>query len=130
MTVQVSDIETALGRTLTTQEQAQATQWIADALMLIEVRLGDPDDLNQTALDYVVREAVVARFRNPEGFQSESIDDYTYRHGSETRRVTILPEWWELLAPARVSGAFSTRPSFEPDASEPDWWVTTTEPAP
>ena len=130
MTVQVSDIETALGRTLTTQEQAQATQWIADALMLIEVRLGDPDDLNQTALDYVVREAVVARFRNPEGFQSESIDDYTYRHGSETRRVTILPEWWELLAPARVSGAFSTRPSFEPDTSEPDWWVTTTELAP
>lgn len=130
MTVQVSDIETALGRTLTTQEQAQATQWIADALMLIGARLGDPAELDQDALDYVVREAVVARFRNPEGFQSESIDDYTYRHGSETRRVTILPEWWELLAPARVSGAFSTRPTFEPDTSEPDWWVTTTEPAP
>lgn len=126
MTVQVSDIETALGRTLTAPEQAQATQWIADALMLIEARLGDTAALNQPALDYVVREAVVARFRNPEGFQSESIDDYTYRHGNETRRVTILPEWWDLLSPSRVSGAFSTRPTFESDATEPDAWISTT----
>ena len=123
MTVQVSDIETALGRTLTVREQAQAIQWIDDALMLIKVRLGDPADLDQDALDYVVREAVVARLRNPEGFQSESIDDYTYRHGTETRRVTILPEWWELLAPARMSGAFSTRPTFEPDVCPERVWT-------
>lgn len=121
MTVQVSDIETALGRTLSTSEQAQATQWIADALLLIEARLGDPDDLNQVRLDYVVREAVVSRFRNPEGYQSESIDDYTYRHGSETRRVTILPEWWALLTPTVESSAFSTRPGFEPDVAPVDW---------
>ena len=123
MTVQISDIETALGRTLTAVEQDQATQWIADALMLIEVRLGDTSLLNQPALDYVVREAVVARFRNPEGFQSESIDDYTYRHGSETRRVTILPEWWALLSPSATRGAFSTRPTFEPDTGPYDPWV-------
>jgi hypothetical protein len=98
--VQVSDIETALGRTLSDVENAQAVQWIADALLLVGVRLGDPTLLNQTALDYVVREAVVARFRNPEGYQSETIDDYTYRHGTETRRVTILDEWWDLLTPA------------------------------
>lgn len=127
MTVTIQDIETALGRTLTTTEQAQATQWIADALMLIEARLGDPALLDATAVDYVVREAVVARFRNPDGYQSESIDDYTYRHGTETRRVTILPEWWELLSPSRVSGAFSTRPDFEPGGAEPDAWVSTTE---
>lgn len=125
MTVQVSDIETALGRTLTAQEQAQATQWIADALMLIGVRLGDTDLLDQQALDYVVREAVVARSRNPEGFQSESIEDYTYRHGAETRRVTILPEWWALLDPAAGSGAFSTRPGFEPDVRADAWWPVT-----
>jgi hypothetical protein len=62
-----------------------------------------------------VREAVAARFRNPEGFQSETIDDYTYRHGNETRRVTILDEWWELLSPTTESAAFSTRPGFEAD---------------
>jgi hypothetical protein len=115
MTVDVSDIETALGRTLSGTESAQATQWLDDALLIIGARLGDVALLDQSRLDYVVREAVVARFRNPEGFQSESIDDYTYRYGTETRRVTILPEWWELLSPARESGAFSTRPTFEPD---------------
>lgn len=116
MTVVVSDIETALGRTLTSTESTQADQWIADALMLIEARLGDLASLNQARLDFVVREAVVARFRNPEGFQSESIDDYTYRHGAETRRVTILPEWWDLLTPERDAAVFSARPYFVPDA--------------
>lgn len=124
MTTQVSDIETALGRTLTATETPQAVQWIADAVMLIEARLGSVDDLNSTQVDYVTREAVLARFRNPEGYQSESIDDYTYRHGSETRRVTILPEWWELLAPSTVSDAFSTRPTFEADIPPYDPWVS------
>ena len=103
MTVAVSDIETALGRTLTSQETDQADQWIADARMLVGLRLGDLALLNQPALDYVTREAVVARFRNPEGYSSESVDDYTYRHGSETRRVTILPEWWEMLSPVATA---------------------------
>lgn len=121
MTVAIVDIETALGRTLNSTETSQANQWIDDARMLIGARLGDLTLLGQPALDYVVREAVVARFRNPEGFQSESIDDYTYRHGSETRRVTILPEWWNLLDPDAGSGAFSARPYFEPDTAPVTW---------
>lgn len=115
MTVAVSDIETALGRTLSTSEQAQANQWIGDALLVIGARLGDTALLDQPTLDYVVREAVVARFRNPDGYQSETIDDYTYRLPNETRRITILPEWWDLLSPASESGAFSTRPNFQLD---------------
>lgn len=111
MTVVVSDIETALGRTLTDEESALADQLISDALVIIEARLGDPALLNQPRLDLVVREAVVARFRNPEGYASESIDDYTYRHGSETRRVTILPEQWDLLSPRRRGRAYSVMPS-------------------
>lgn len=123
MTVQVSDIETALGRTLTPTESGQASQWIADALMLVEARLGALAELNADRLDFVVREAVTTRFRNPEGYQSESIDDYTYRHGSESRRVTILPEWWDLLSPATESNVFSARPQFEVDTptSDLDW---------
>lgn len=117
MTVAVSDIETALGRTLTSTEQDQAAQWIADARLIIEARLGDLTLLNQPRLDFVTREAVAARFRNPEGFQSESIDDYTYRHGAETRRVTILPEWWNMLDPDSGSGVFSARPYFVADDS-------------
>lgn len=121
MAATVSDIETALGRTLTSTEQEQAAQWISDALMLIGARLGDVALLDQDRLDYVVREAVVARFRNPEGFQSESIDDYTYRHGAETRRVTILDEWWNLLTPTVEGGVFSVRPTFESDS--PTYWL-------
>ena len=121
MTVQVPDIETALGRTLTATEQAQADQWISDALLIIGSRLGDTTLLDQPRLDYVVREAVVARFRNPEGYQSESIDDYTYRHGAETRRVTILDEWWRLLSPTR-DGAFTIKPYASRDLAYPDWW--------
>ena len=121
MTVQVPDIETALGRTLTATEQAQADQWISDALLIIGSRLGDTTLLDQARVDYVVREAVVARFRNPEGYQSESIDDYTYRHGAETRRVTILDEWWRLLSPTR-DGAFTINPYASRDLAYPDWW--------
>lgn len=117
MVVAVPDIETALGRTLTSQETDQADQWISDARMLVEVRLGDLALLNQGALDYVTREAVVARFRNPEGYSSESVDDYTYRHGSETRRVTILDEWWRLLSPAASSSAFTVQVSSPLDVS-------------
>jgi hypothetical protein len=128
--VEVSDIETALGRSLTVAEQAQATLWIADALLLIGARLGDTAELDQDVLDYVVREAVVARFRNPDGYQSETIDDYTYRHGTETRRVTILDEWWDLLSPSVATAAFTITPYGEPGYStEPDYWVTPTEQA-
>lgn len=115
VSVEVPDIETALGRPLTATEQAQTTQWVGDALMLIEARLGDPAALTESAVDYVVREAVVARFRNPDGYQSESIDDYTYRHASETRRITILPEWWELLSPAAT--AYTVRVSSPLDTA-------------
>ena len=115
MAVTASDIGKELGRTLSESEAAQAVQWIADARMLVSARLGDLEVLDQGRLDYVVRQAVVLRFRNPDGVVSESIDDYTFRYGVETRQVTILPEWWSLLAPLRVSGAFSTRPGFVPD---------------
>ena len=123
MTVVVPDIETALGRTLAEAEARQAEQHIADALLLIGARLGDVELLDQPTLDYVVREAATARFRNPEGYQSETIDDYTYRHGNETRRVTILPEWWDLLSPTTDSGVFSARPGFVADDLETtlDW---------
>lgn len=117
MAVTYETVAISLGRTVTlgSAEEQQITQWIADALLLIGHRLGDTSLLNQDVLDYVVREAVVTRARNPEGMQSETIDDYTYRLPSETRRVTILDEWWNMLDPDAGSGAWAVRPSFEPD---------------
>lgn len=123
----IAALEAELGRILTDVERVQAEQRVKGALVVIRGRLGaDLSALDQDALVYVLSEVLLARSRNPEGFQSESIDDYTYRHGTESRRVTILPEWWDLLSPTTESNAFSTRPGFEPDSFPPDVWTDTT----
>lgn len=114
----VSDVATAIGRPVSdAAEVAQVQWWLDSAELQIEKRLGDLALLDQAALKFVEVEAVALRLSNPEGFQSESIDDYTYRFGSETRRVAILDEWWRLLDPETGSGAFSARPHFVPDQS-------------
>lgn len=123
MAVTPDVIAVALGRTAPTAgspEFAQWDMWIADARMLIAARLvgtgtgqvADLDALDQAALDYVVREAVVAQVRRPDDATSVDVrvDDgsvaKTYRTGSG--RVTIRDEWWDLLSPsASASGAFS-----------------------
>jgi len=122
-----TDVEVALGRDLTNVEVAQVTYWLDAAELLIGVRLGDVADLDQDVLKYVEIEAVLARMQNPNGYQSETIDDYTYRYGSESRRVSIIDEWWELLTPSSSSSAFSIRPYGEPGWSEPDAWISPTE---
>lgn len=111
MAVTSAEIGVALGRAFTDAEDAQWTLWIDDALMLIEARLGDPAELDQAKLDYVVREAVVAHIRHPDDATqvSVSIDDgsssRTYRSGKG--RVTILDEWWNLLSPDDSLVAFT-----------------------
>lgn len=127
MAVTPDTIAVALGRTAPAEDSAEWLQWemwIADALMLISARLvgtgtgqvEDLDDLDQAALDYVVREAVVAQVRRPDDATAVDVrvDDgavsRTYRTGSG--RVTILDDWWDLLSPtSSASGAFSIRPS-------------------
>lgn len=106
------DIAVALGRpTFTDTEDDQWSMWIADARMLIEARLGDLDLLDQAKLDYVTREAVVAHVKHPDDATqvSVTIDDgstsKSYR--SAKGRVTILDEWWSLLAPEDSKAAFT-----------------------
>ena len=98
-------------------ETAQVEWWIQSAELQIRSRLGDLAELDQDVLTYVIVEAVAAKAQNPEGAQSETIDDYTYRLPAESRRVTILPEWWNLLDPDSGSGVFSARPYFVADDS-------------
>lgn len=94
------------------------SQWITDALTQIRFRLGDPAMLDQQILDYVVREAVAAKVRNPQGIAQSSvtIDDgsisKTYSRGG-SGQVTILDEWWAMLTPARGDdrGAWTIRPA-------------------
>jgi hypothetical protein len=104
MPIGTDDIQAALGRPTspTDAELAQWEIWISDALLLIEARLGDPDQLDQARLAYVVREAVIAHIRRP--------DDATTVDVS-IGRVTIRDEWWALLSDANNSAsAFSIRP--------------------
>lgn len=116
--ITTDDISAALGRATpaTEAETFQWDMWIGDALMLIEARLGNPDDLDPTRLAYVVREAVVAHVRRPDDATSVDVrvDDgqvsRTYR--SSAGRITIRDEWWNLLSPTSSAGsAFSITPS-------------------
>lgn len=127
MAVTPATIAVALGRTapdVGSAEYEQWEMWISDARMLIEARLvgensdqvASLDELDQTKLDYVVREAVTAQVRRPDDSTqvAVSVDDgsvsKTYRSGAG--RVTIRDEWWALLAPDSdySTGAFSIRP--------------------
>ncbi len=107
------DVAVSLGRSISsTTEQDQITWWITSAELQIKTRLGDLSTLDQEVLFYVVVEAVSAKAQNPEGATSESIDDYTYRLPAETRRVTILDEWWSMLRPGVTRArAFSVQPT-------------------
>lgn len=113
MTVTCSDVAVALGRSITDADEiAQINWWISSAELQIRTRLGDLSLLDQDVLKFVVVEAVAAKAQNPEGASSETIDDYTYRLPSETRRVTILDEWWAMLRPGTGRArAFSVMPS-------------------
>ena len=123
----VSDVATSLGRPIAdTAEVAQVEQWLADAELLIRSRLGDVTALDQDVVAYVEREAVVARLRNPDGYQYEAIDDYRYGLPNESRRVSIIDEWWEMLTPDGSTGAFTITPYGEPGYSQPDTWISTT----
>lgn len=96
----VSDVEVELGRTLSDTESAQVIVWLERAERQIVKRLGPVSGLDEAAVRDVEAMAVAAKASNPLGASSETIDDYTYRLPSETRQVTILAEWWDLLSPA------------------------------
>lgn len=118
MTVTPATIAVALGRT--TPEPGSVTEqqwqmWIDDALMLINARKAQLEvsaDLDENALDYVVREAVSAQARRPDDATqvTVSVDDgstsRTYR--SSRGRVEIVDEWWALLGlTPPTGGAFA-----------------------
>lgn len=113
MAVTPANIAVALGRTVPDPDSAEYQQWamwIADALMLIEARLGDPAALNQAKVDYVVREAVVAHIRHPDDATQVDIavDDgsVSRKYATSRGRVRIIDDWWDLLSPVQSSGAF------------------------
>ncbi|WP_166390302.1 hypothetical protein [Nocardioides ochotonae] len=128
MAVTPALIAVELGRTAPEPGSAQFLQWegwIADALLLIEDRLGAPAALNQAKLDYVVRQAVAAHIRQPEDVKRVDVAVDDGRLGKEYRtgrgRVTILDEWWDLLAPKQTTTIFSIDTAGGGGSPHPPW---------
>lgn len=120
MSVTYEDVATNLGRPISDPpEQAQVTQWIIACETVIRARLGDLAELDQDVLSLVVIESVTLRVDNPKSFQSETIDDYTYRLQSSVAKAShwITDDMWRMLDPDAGGGAFSVRPGFEADTA-------------
>jgi len=120
----VADVSTRLGRPITDPgEVAQVQAWLDDVEAIILGRLPDLGvdiDLGTptvATLVMVESNVVIRKIRNPEGYTSETIDDYTYRYNEQVRRgdLFLTDEEWALLRPAVSGGAFSTSPGFVPD---------------
>lgn len=134
MAVTIEDIALELGRATPAVDSIEAQQWavwIGRAKSLIArraERLGvtglDPD-----VVDTVVTLAVAAHVRQPDDVTivDRSVDDarVSKHYKSSTGRVSIIDEWWADLGLTGSTGAFSTRPGFEPDRADPFWWEPT-----
>lgn len=108
--------------------EAQWGMWIADALMLIQLRVDSIDPVptvDQARLDYVIREAVVAQARRPDSATqvTTSVDDAsvskTYR--SSTGRLDILDEWWALLGLSSAGGGVYAVDMVSATANHAPW---------
>ena len=133
--ITTADVAVALGRPqpdVNSAERLQWDMWIRNARLQLRKGdgthkgLGDLDLLDQETLDYVLVEAVAAKVKRPDDATQVdiSVDDgrVSKLYQSSTGTVFIRPEWWEMLAPTgQTSGAFSTRPSYEPDTCPFPW---------
>lgn len=125
--VQVSpaNIGIALGRDLTPAEVVQAEQLVADASLLLRAGFGRRgwgwDDADAATVNYVIREVVVARLRQPDPGKTRyevAIDDgrVATQWQASDGRLTISDDLWQLLAPPSVSmgsDAFTIRPTYQ-----------------
>ena len=123
----VTDVATELGRPITEPaEQQQIEAWIKRVESRIRGRIPNLDTLAAEppyldTLLLVVAAIVARKVHNPEGMRSERVDDYYYDRGSQPADLWPTDAEWAELAPALKSGAFSTRPSFEPDRVPWPW---------
>lgn len=122
MTVTADDVRIAAGKTsLTEVETAQVNAWIADVQMLIEARFGDLSRLNQDRLNYVVKEVVAARLKQPNaGVTADEIavDDArsVRRYERSSGSFEITDAMWALLEPVRrARGAFMIPLHYQAD---------------
>lgn len=132
----VTDVSTRLGRPITDPlEVAQVQAWLSDVENLILARIptlavlvaaGSP---TASVVAAVEANAVIRKIKNPDGYSSETIDDYTYRRNEDARRgeLFLTDAEWALLFPDAGGGAFTIRPGGvkvnEGWWLHPDTWV-------
>ncbi|MEO6509448.1 MAG: hypothetical protein ABIO16_00545 [Nocardioides sp.] len=126
----VEDVETALGRPISTDaEQAQVDWWLTGVELFIAARLGLVADLNEDLVKYVEVEAVASKIRRSGTAESSitvSVDDgsVTRRYENAVSSGDITDDLWHLLSPN--TGSSSIRPGFDADTA---MWPVTTVPA-
>lgn len=123
----VDDVATELGRTITTAEEtAQVSAWIDRVEGRIAQRIPNlatlvADSTYLRTVQLVVAAVVARKVLNPEGLRSERVDDYYYDRGSQAADLWPTADEWAELVPGAAGGAFSVRPSFEPDRVAWPW---------
>jgi len=101
----VVDVESRLGRDLSTEEENQVTVLLDDVEALIRARIPDLDDRVAASANYerivvmVETNAVVRVLRNPDAYVSETDGNYSYQRASQGSNgmLELLPVEWEWL---------------------------------
>lgn len=124
MYANLTDVADRLGRPISDPlEVTQVNAWLADTEAIIRARIPDLDqrvedgDLSADVVRMVMTNAVVRKALNPTGKQNERVDDYSYGLTEDAARgdLFLTDAEWDLITPVAMTGAFSTRPGFEPD---------------
>lgn len=139
MAVTVAQVQTTVGRALTSEEEAQVALWLDDAAVVISHGPDgkssiDLSTLDQPTLDLVIREAVADRVKHPDAASkvSISVDDAqtTREYVASSGQLRIRDEWWAMLLPSTQGETFSIPLAYRshhhhrrPPLSQPFWDV-------
>lgn len=101
----VADVESRLGRDLSTEEENQVEVLLDDVEALIRARITDLDERVAASANYerivvmVEVNAVVRVLRNPEAYVSETDGNYSYQRSTTTASgmLELLPVEWDWL---------------------------------
>ncbi|HLR96184.1 MAG TPA: Gp19/Gp15/Gp42 family protein [Jiangellaceae bacterium] len=122
--VNLDDVASRLGRPISDPDEVdQVIAWTGDVEAIIRARIPDIDqrivegEPSAEVVTMVAANAVVRKVNNPTGKQNERIDDYSYGLTEDAARgeLFLTDDEWALLMPDSGLGAFSVRPSYEPD---------------
>lgn len=111
-----TDVQSRLGRPLTTEENEQVSTLLGDVEILIKSKIPDLEDqiealtISPEVVVMVEASAVARLMRNPDGYTSESDGDYTYQINWKmaSGSLEISEREWSLLGVS--GGAFVINP--------------------